>query len=128
MKLEQAAVIDGAVERHLRRALDRPENKDWTFEQAAWSCAQGRWGLYRVMDDDRCVGAGIVAVQEYGLRRVLEVVAFGADDHTKTWQEVLHSVQELAKSLNCQAIRTEGRPGWERVLRMQRINVYELEV
>jgi hypothetical protein len=113
---------------YLQRALDKAQVPEWTLDQVYDNLVSGQWGLYAVVEDGRVVGAGTVAVSDYGLRRVLEVVAFGADEHTRTWENVLDSLKEIAKSMGCAAIRCEGRPGWERVLEMKRINLFEIEV
>lgn len=132
MKLVPASVVWPGVWTtvvpYLTRALEKAQVPEWTLDQVYDNVASGQWALYGVVDNWNVVGAGVVAVSDYGLRRVLEVVLFGADEHTKTWEGVLDSLKEVAKSMGCAAIRCEGRPGWERALEMKRINLFEIEV
>ncbi|WBC28584.1 hypothetical protein TPMD04_33 [Thiohalocapsa phage LS06-2018-MD04] len=117
-----------AVEPYLSRALEKAQVPEWTLSQVYDNVVSGRWALYALIENQCVIGAGVVAVSDYGLRRVLEVVMFGADEHTRAWEDMLDSLKRIAKSLKCAAIRCEGRPGWERVLKMRRINLFELEV
>ena len=116
------------VRHHLSASLARSGCEDWSVDQMLYQAWAGRWKLFEARDGDKVVGAGVVGIQDFGKRRILEVIAFGADAHTKPWLDTLNSLKAFAKSLDCHAIRCEGRPGWKRVLKAKQINLFEIEV
>ena len=118
-----------AAEHYLEKSIGKTLCQDWTLEQIYRQLVMGGWELYLVKTQEQdIVGAGVVALQEVGQRRLLEVVFFGSDDHLRTWESVLKSLKDVAKRFGCSAIRFEGRPGWEKVLNAKRVNLFEVEV
>ena len=113
---------------YLERALAKQQRPDWDLPGVLRNVESAQWTLYGVVEGETVIGAGVLAVQQFGLRRVLEVVFYAADEHTETWETLLSDLADLARTWGCSAIRCEGRPGWERVLGMQKLNIMEVPV
>jgi hypothetical protein len=113
---------------YIQAALDKGGDQDWAIYHVIENLTKGRWALYGVLNDGALVGAGVVCVQQFGQRRVLEVVLFGADKGSNVYADALNCLKDIAKSLGCRAIRCEGRKGWKKALKAKQINVIELEI
>jgi hypothetical protein len=133
MRLVQASIdypgTQADVQPFLVSALSKGGDQYWSLEQVYEQVRSGQWGLWAVVDDDdTVVGAGVTAIQQYGLTRVLEVVLFGAKSQSREWLATLEELKNIGRRLGCSAIRCEGRPGWERTLHAKRLNVFEVEI
>jgi hypothetical protein len=101
---------------------------DWSLDdiyQAAEREEVALWG--GVMDRHRIAGAAVTRITVYPRRRVLEVLAMGADpDHEDAWMECLAQLSDLARHMGATAIIGTGRPGWARKLGVSERRVFEL--
>lgn len=132
VSLEQVDISWDGVEEtvlpYLNAAMVRGENRDWTMEQVLEKLRENDWGLYLVMDRGKPIGAGVTAITCYGMRKVLDIIMFGADIQSKEWKKVLDSLKAQAKLHGCSAVGGRGRPGWARYLGATPVNAFELEV
>jgi hypothetical protein len=102
---------------------------DWTMDQVLAQIRSENWALYGLLGAaDEVIGAGVVAVKTTGRRRILEVILFGAGDHSVAWPESINELKTLATRLGCSVIQGQGRPGWHRWLGAKSLNTFELEI
>lgn len=67
--------------------------------------------LWLAVEDDNVHGAGVTQLVD----GVCEIVAWGADDLTKT-VHLLNVIEDYARAEKCRAVRLIGRKGWSRKL------------
>jgi hypothetical protein len=103
-------------------------HRDWSIEQILDRVRCEEWAMYATVREDKVTGAGVVCVAQYGLRRVLEIILFGAEPNSYDWQQTMSDLKQLARRLGCSAISGRGRPGWARYLGATPTNSWELEV
>jgi hypothetical protein len=103
-------------------------HKDWSMAQILDRVRSEEWAMYATVSEKKVTGAGVVCVSQYGIRRVLEIVLFGAEQNSLEWAETLNDLKVVARRLGCNAIQGRGRAGWARYLRATPIHVFEIEV
>ena len=115
--------------KYLEAALERGGDKDWHLEDLLRGALSGRLSLWGFVTAGRITGAGLTTITEYPQRRVLEIVAMGADTQTEDyWLPLLERLKDVARSMGCSAIMGTGRAGWARKLGAEERRVFEVEV
>jgi hypothetical protein len=114
---------------YIAAALERGENKDWGLEDLRGAAISGHLTLWGFVTDGKITGAGMTTVTHYPKRRVLEIVAMGADKQSEDyWLPLLERLKAAARSMGCSAVVGTGRPGWARKLGAKERRVFEVEL
>ena len=113
---------------YVESAMKEGADRDWTMDQVLVKLQTGEWGLYGVLRGDEVTGAGVTAITQFGKRRVMEIILFGADINSRQWIETLDALKAEARRFECSALQGRGRAGWARYLDATPIHSFEIEV
>lgn len=119
-----------AVGAYLLSALERGGDTDWSALDVYQAALEGRVQLWVCLTGDHVWGALVTCHTVYPRRRVLEILAFGADAHTEEdWQVLLDELKGVAQRQGCSALVGTGRDGWARKLDASRTKtVWEIDL
>jgi len=116
------------AKQHLLRALvEGRGDRDWSLEDIYAQIVAGRLTLWAMVKHGEYFGFGVSVITAYPQRRVLEVLAMGADDgYEADWLACLEQLKEKAKQWGLSAVIGTGRPGWARKLGAEERRVFEI--
>ena len=116
------------LSRYLQEALERGGgDKDWSVDDIYSGVVSGHLALWAMIKDDAIFGGGVTCVQHYPKRKVLEILAMGADQDSP-WGECLEKLAVHAQEMGLTAIIGTGRAGWARHLGAKERRVFEIDL
>lgn len=123
--------VADTVAPYLSDALERSEgDRDIGPEDLLAGAAAGQFDLWALVSEEQSVVAALVtSIARYPRRAVLEVIAFGCDQHQDYWRIAWEQLQDVARAMGISTIAGTGRPGWARQLQATRTKtVWEYDV
>lgn len=104
------------VEGYMEAAASYTNGK-YTADDILETLFKGRV-LWIAFDDSGIKGAVVTCLNQYPRKRYL-CMEFCAGDEGYTWKsDMLRTLQSWARDTECDGIEGLGRPGWERIFRM----------
>jgi len=77
----------------------------------------GRYILLVVVEGQNLLGHCTMSTTEHPNKKILNLVTVGGTRMKEWLKDILEVIETIGRELNCNAIYTCGRKGWERVLK-----------